>query len=352
VRLQNVETRRQKHYAAGDYQSMRHLLRFLPAALLIIAGVADAQWTWTPQTGRFVNIKRMPKETAELQIEYARSLLLNGDYRKAFRETDKFIQFYGNDPLSDENLFIRGEIQMAQGRWMEGAKTFQQLIAAYPNTSRYEESIAKQYEIGDRYYQRGELKSKKWMPLFRKRPYKRAAEVYTMVVDNQPFTPQAAEAQYKIGLCHYANKEYLDAAFEYRRVVEDYSASDWIDEASHGLAMCYYRASLPSPYDQTPSELTVTAIDDFATRFPQDDRLGELQEKRREMRESIASQRLETARIYERRREYPAAKMYYELLTRDFSDTQAAEAATTWLNENAGVLHVGDKYKEGIRSSL
>jgi len=70
------------------------------------------------------------------------------------------------------------------------------------------------------------------------------------------------------------------------------------------------------------------------------------------MRESIAQQRLETARFYEKRREFPAAKLYYEMLANDFSDTTASEAAVSWLAEHAGVKHVGDKYAEGIRSSL
>jgi outer membrane protein assembly factor BamD len=331
---------------------MRNSTRLLAIVLILFTGFAQAQWTWTPQTGRFVNLKRMPKETPELQLEYARSLMLSGDYRKALRESDKFIEFYGDDKLADENQFLRGEIQVAQGDRMEAAQSFQQLIAAHPDSGRYQEAVRNQYDIGDYYYARGEsLSGKKWH-LFRNRPYKRAAEVYTMVVDNQPFAPVAAEAQYKIGLCHYARKQYIDAAFEYRRVVEDYSGSDWVNDASFGLAMCYFKASLPPAYDQKPSEMAVAAIDDFVSRFPSDERVAELKEKRVKMRESIAKQCLETARFYERRREFPAAKLYYEQLARDFADTEAATAATAWLEENNAVLHAGDKYAKGVRSTL
>ncbi len=327
---------------------MRQLICFFAVAALLAAGSVQAQWTWTPQTGRFVNLKRMPKETAELQLEYARSLMLSGDYRKALRESEKFSEYYGTDELADDNQFLRGEILKAQGNYMEASSAFQQLIAAYPDSDRYDASVENQYDIGDRYYQRGEqLAGKKWR-LFRNRPYKRAADVYSMVVDNQPFSPAAAEAQYKIGLCHYARKQYIDAAFEYRRVVEDYSDSDWVNEASFGLAMCYYNAALSPAYDQTPSELAVTAIDDFAARFPEDGRTAELKEKRTEMRESIAAQRLETARFYERRREFPAAKLYYELLAKEFPDTESGAEALSWLENNSGVIHAGDKYESGM----
>ena len=330
---------------------MRTSLKLVAFALVLGWAVsAQAQWTWTPQTGRFVNMKRMPKETAELQIEHTRGLMVEGNYRKAMRETEKFVEFYGKDPLADENQFLRAEILFAQGKLMDAAKAYQQLLAGYPNTKRYQEAIKRQYEIGDQYYEKGLKKIEKHWAFFKKRPLKHAAEVYAMVVENQPFTAEAAEAQYKIGLSHYARKEYTEAAFEYRRVVEDYSGSDWVDEACYGLAMCYYKGSLRPAYDQTPSQMAIDAIDDFAVRYPQDERVADLKAKRGEMRESIANQRLATARFYEKRREFSSARIYYELLAKDYSDTGAAQTAKEWLDKNAGVTHVGMKYgKQGAK---
>ena len=90
--------------------------------------------------------------------------------------------------------------------------------------------------------------------------------------------------------------------------------------------------------------MAVDAIDDFATRYPQDARVADLKAKRGEMRESIANQRLATARFYEKRRQYSSARIYYEMLEKDFSDTGAAQTAKAWLDNNAAVTHVGMKY--------
>src|SRR5690606_5743898 len=149
--------------------------------------------------------------------------------------------------------------------YMDAAKEFQQVITGYPESDLFDDVFEKQYEIGDRIYALGEkrMTDAEWYKFrfFRKKPFKQAIEVYSMVIDNQPFTAAAAEEQYKIGLCHYTRKEYQEAAFEYRRVVEDYAGSDWVDEAAYGLAMCYYKQSLPPDYDQSPSYLTVDAIE-------------------------------------------------------------------------------------------
>lgn len=301
------------------------------AVALSVTWVAEAQWTWTPQTGRWVNLKRMPKETAELQIEYARTLLVQGDLKKALRETEKFVEFYANDPLADQNQFLRGEIRMAQGQWMDAAKEFQQVISGYPNTAMYDKAIAKQYEIGDKLYEKGQNQIKKRWAIYRKRPLKRAVEVYTMVVDNQPFTAAAAEAQYKIGLCHYTRKEFTEAAYEYQRVVEDYAASDWVDDACYGLVMCYYDGSLPADYDQSASQMAIDSIDHFLEKYADDARSADLKEKRQEMRNRIAAQRLRNAKFYEKRREFESARICYQVIATDFADTSSAAEAQQWI---------------------
>ena len=309
----------------------------LLAAVTLLLGIstaAQAQWTWTPETGRWVNVKRLPKETAELQLEYARGLLVAGDYKKAMRETDKFENYYLDSDMADDNQFLRGEIRMAQGKQEDAAKEFQRVVASYPDSELFDKVVEKQYEIGDYFYEKGQRRSEKRYVLFRHAPYKKAIDVYTTVIDNQPFTGAAAEAQYKLGLCHFARKEYVEAAYEYRRVIEDYSASDWVDEASSGLADTYYTSSLPPENDQSPSKLAVDAIDDFKDRFPSDERVADLNDKRVEMRDRIAKQRLQTAKFYEKRRQFTAARLCYEVVVDDFSDTSSAEAAKTWLEAN------------------
>lgn len=316
---------------------------FLVAVLLFSVG-AEAQWRWTPQTGRFVNIKRLPKETAELQVEYARTLMVQGRSKEAWRETGKFRDFYGDTDQADDNQFLRGEIRLNQGSHKSAAKEFQQVVVDFPDTDLYDAVIGKQYEVGDALFDLGTQKAKaheartwkrlgiRWGP-FRGRPFRRAIDVYSMVIDNQPFTQEAAEAQYKVGLCHFARDEYVEAAYEYSRVIEDYMDSEWVADASYGLARCYERSAMPPDYDQAPSLLAIDAIDTFAVRFPDDDRTGELVVVRARMREDIAEQRLRTAQFYERRRLFDAARVYHEVIVEQFEETEAALKSQEWLEQ-------------------
>lgn len=326
--------------------SMPHLVSravLAAVALCLLAPVAGAQWLWSPQTGRFIDIDRLPKETAELQVEFARSLLLEGRYRQALRETVKFEDFYGDSEFADENQFLRGEIFQAQGSYRRAANEYQMVWSNYPSSDRLQDVIARQYEIADYFYDRGVARQDdRWRP-FKGRPFKRAIDIYNLVISNERFTDKAAQARYRIGECYFAREEYLDAALEYRRVLEDYPNSEWVDEASHSLAVTYYNSSLPPAYDQAPSQLAIDAIDEFKARFPADERNADLAGKRTEMRESIARQRLETARFYERRRRFEAALISYEVVVAQYGDTEAASAAQSWLNDNAARIRAGER---------
>lgn len=325
---------------------LQGLLVVLVAGLAIVApSLCEAQFVWTPETGRFINMKRLPKETAELQVEYARTLLVQGNPKGALSETTKFSEFYADSEYADENQFLRGEIRLSQGSHMDAAKEFQQVIANYPDSELFNQVIDRQYEVGDTLFRIGEEKAadsdkRKWyklglkISLFGNRPFKRAIDVFEMVIENEPFTDAAAQAQYKIGLSHFAREEYIEAAFEYRSVIEDYPDSSWVDDASFGLAQTYRRASLEPFYDQAPSELAIDATEEFFARYPGDERGEELAGLKEEMREKIAEQRMLSARFYEKRRMENSARIYYEVVAEEFSNTYAALEAKRWLEEN------------------
>ena len=323
----------------------RSVTAFVLTTVVLAPVVAHGQWTWTPQTGRFINLKNLPKETPELQIEFARGLMIDGKYKQALGETGKFNRYYGDTERADENQFLRGEIKMAQGELVEAADEFQVVLSSYPDSQYFDAVIVKQYEIGDSLFEKGRVSleakadrrwyKSRWNP-FRKRPFKKAIEVYSLVRDNQPFTDEAAQAQYKIGLSHFTREQYMEAGLEYRQLLDVYPNSEYVREASFGLVQTYHELSLSPDYDQDPSQLTIDRIDDFTAQFSRDERLEELAQIRAEMTENIAQQRLQTAKFYERRRLFLSAHISYQALMDQYPDTEAGRTAQEWLSQHAG----------------
>ncbi len=325
---------------------MRMRLAGLGAIFVLLGALpCAAQWTWTPEVGRLVNLKRLPKETPELQVEYARSLLVGGQHSQAFNETKKFRDFYSDSDWADDNQMLRGDIRFGEESYLKSAEEYQLVISGYPESELYDDVIRQQYAVGDTLFEIGQKRAKRvndapaWrldkkLTFFKYRPMKKAIEVYNMVIDNQPFTDTAAEAQFKVGLCYFAREEYVEAAFEYRRVLEDYSSSEWVQEALYGLASSYEMGSHSPEYDQAPSQLTVDMIAQFERQFPDDPRVGEMREVSAQMTENMAQHHLITAKHYEKRSKPVAARMMYELLYEEYGHTEAGETARSWLEEH------------------
>ena len=160
--------------------------------------------------------------------------------------------------------------------------------------------------------------------------------MYSLVLDNQRFTDAAARAQYRIGLSHFTREQYLDASFEYRQVLEMYPNSEYVRDASYGLVRTYQELSLDPDYDQEPSQLTMNRIVDFASQFPGDDRLEELEQVSAEMEGNIARQRLQTAKFYERRRLFLSAHISYRAVAEQYPGTESGREAEEWLGHRAG----------------
>jgi len=304
---------------------------------------AFAQWTWTPETGRLINLKNLPKETAELQLEYGRSLLGENDLDRALTATEKFQEYYSDSEFSDRNQFLRGQIRVAEEKYEKAAEEFQVVVSSYPESDLYDQVITEQYGIGDMLFDRGSerleyYRTRPWYRIdqklkpFKRKHIKQATSVYTMVIDNQPFTAEAAQAQYKLGLCQMAQERYEEAAFEFSRVLEDYSGSNWVKEAAFGLADCYTLGSHSPEYDQSPSQLAINTIDQLKKRYSTDSRIDDLQATRGEMVEKIAEQRYLVAISYERANQPFAARLGCEVLLDEYPNTEAARKAQEWLD--------------------
>jgi TolA-binding protein len=322
-----------------------HVASSIALLVCLVASSTWAQWTWTPETGRLVNLKNLPKETAELQLEHGRSLLVANDFDLAIRATEKFQEYYTDDPMADKNQYLRGEIRLAQEKYEDAAEEFQVVVASYPESTLYNQVIDEQYKIGDMLFERGRerlehYRDQRWYRLdktlkpFKRKPLKQATNVYTMVIDNQPFTAEAAQAQYKLGLCQLAQERYEEAAFEFSRVLEDYAGSNWVKEAAFGLADCYNLGSHAPEYDQSPSQLAINTIDELARLYTSDARIEDLQGVRAEMVEKIAEQRYQTAEAYDRAKQPFAARLGFEVILDKYPNTEAARKAQDWLDAN------------------
>jgi len=292
----------------------------------LFMSTAGAVWVWTPQTGKWVNPKNQPKETAEAQLEYANQLRLAKEYDEALAEYGKLFRFYPDSELCPQAQFQIGELFEAKGDYMRANNEYQKVVANWSTSDLFGKVIEKQYELADRFYQQ-ELDRRDKFALFRGRNLRRAISIYDQVIKNAPFGPAAARAQYRKAECYFASGQYLEATYEYQKVLDEYPASEWSGQAMYGLAMCFYKQALPAEYDQTIARKAIEQFDTFARMYPDDPKINSATTKIKELREEIARQQLVIAAFYERTQKPDSARVYYRSVIAAFPATQAASQA-------------------------
>jgi outer membrane protein assembly factor BamD len=313
----------------------RGSFRILAAAVLVLAltcTTAHAQWTWTPEVGRWINPKRQPRETPALQFQYAEELLAAGKTEKAVAEYEKLLRFFPASNYCDLAQYSIGRALEAQGDYEEAVKAYQTVIDDYPNTKLFDNVLEKQRRIGDHYFELGVKRQEKFT-IFHGGNFEKAIKTYRQVIDNQPFTEFSAAAQYRIGLSYFKMERYEEAAAEFQKVIDFYPTSEWSAEAAFGTADSKFCMALPYEYDKTASEEATAKFRSFLKSYPDSTRADEAKEKIQALRHMAARHEYEIGDYYYRNMRYASARVYFDSVARDYSETKWAEKASEKLGK-------------------
>ena len=299
------------------------------------AAPAFAGWIWTPESGRWVNPGNQPKESASLQFQYAEELLEQKKYEEAVREFQRLHSHFPTSSYADLAQFSIGRAYQAAGEWDDAAKAYQKTIDDFPDTRLFDRVITKQYELASKYYERAVKREeeKGMMPnlgeLFSdENDFDRAIEVYQAVVNNQPFTEAAAEAQYRIGLCHVKKEEYPSAIEAYETVLDLYPGSPWAAEAAFGAAEAQFDQSRPAVYDQTAVQEATERFDLYLRRYDDEERRAQVEEMMHQLADHRAEHEFRIAEWYHRQHKFQSARLYYEQVLKAHPDTEWAERSS------------------------
>ncbi|MBI4831661.1 MAG: outer membrane protein assembly factor BamD [Candidatus Lindowbacteria bacterium] len=293
------------------------------AVLLVCGTTAQAAWIWTPETGRWFNPERQPRETAALQFQYAEELFTKDDPEKAVEEYKKVLRYFPESNYCDLAQYSIGRALEADGEYEDAVKEYQKVIDEYPNTQLFSHVLEKQRKIADHFFDLGVQNEERFI-LFRGSNFDKAINTYRQVIDNQPFTGFSAEAQYRIGLCYMKLELYDEASAEFQKVIDYYPASKWTAESAYGTAECKYAQLLPEEYDKTAADEAIQKYRYFLKAYPESDHADEARKKLEELRETAAEHEFRIGMYYHRNMKYDSARLYFDSIISEYPDTKCA----------------------------
>ncbi len=274
-------------------------------------------WIWTPKTGKWVNPKTTAKASPKEQFEFAKGQYDIKQYEDAKREFKKLLRVFPKSAEAPEAQYYLGLIEEATGSPYEAYQAYQKVIDKYPFSGRITEIIEREYKIAEEFMS-GEKRKAMGLALPVENP---AIEIFTKVVENSTYGPLAAKAEYKLGLVLKGLGRFYEAEEAFNKVITSYPESEWVEASKFQIASCRAAVSKGPGYDQGAAQEAKEKFQAFIKEHPDAELSNTAEKNISQIREKEAENNYNIGRFYEKQKAYQAAKIYYNDVVKNYSDS-------------------------------
>ena len=148
-----------------------------------------------------------------------------------------------------------------------------------------------------------------------------ASEHFQRLVSNFPGSQRVTQSQYMLAESYFCSQDYVNAAFEYQRLIDIYPASDWASEAQFKIGESFFEQMRRPELDQKETYEALTAFRNFIEDNPSSPLVETARERVRSCRENLAEKIYLGAYLYQKQGYAEAARMSFQDVLRDYSDT-------------------------------
>jgi TolA-binding protein len=244
--------------------------------------------------------------------------------------------------LEEDAFFMLGESHFFADRYPKAHEAYEQLLKRYEYSRYLDRSVAREFAIG-RFWEQYDRAEPHW-PLTanftdKTRPWfdtwGHGLKCYEHVRLNDPTGPLADDALMAAGNANFLAHRYEEASFNYDTLRKEYPKSEHQLKA-HLLAIEAKQHVYQGPlYDATALKEAGEVADSALLRFGT--QLGDEKARVIDAKNKVVEQRAErdwmVGQFYERKKQFGAARIYYNSVVQDYPQTQVAAAARQRLEE-------------------
>jgi len=253
-----------------------------------------------------------------------------GDVKDAIaRIKDDFPQHAG----PDLELFAMGELEFWNDRYAKAMVKYEKLMKDHPTSEFAGAAMDREFEIATAYLA-GRRKSV--LGLFHIRGYAEGVEIMERLSDRTGLDePNSIGLKAAIAVAeHYeAREKYIEAYLKWSEIASYWEMGPIGKKAILRMAEDNFAAYNQPPEKRQPlldaSKLTTakTYYERFALRYPEDAAKHDIPAKIKRIDEQMAYKQYTIGRYYQRIRRLEAANLYYDMVTGNWPDTEAAQMA-------------------------
>jgi outer membrane protein assembly factor BamD len=201
------------------------------------------------------------------------------------------------------------------------------LIVALPACSWFQKEEIIPDDPADKLYNEG------LYLLNNKRDYKRAAKKFEEVDRQHPYSEWARKALLMSAYAHYEGTEYEDSVTAAKRYVTLHPGSPDAPYAQFLIGSSYFDQIPDISRDQQRTQKAMEALDEVIRKYPNTEYAIAAKKKLEVARDQLAGKEMDTARFYQKRRDYTAAINRFKVVITQYQTTRHVEEALMRLTE-------------------
>ena len=282
---------------------------------------------------------------AKLQASGSKASEYKKEYRKAGDLYLTAAKRFPGSSIEQDALFRAGESFFFADNYDKANEAYENLIQKYGGSRLVDKAEARRFAIAQYWAELQEVSPDHlWSYNFTnpERPARdtggHARRVFNNIRLEDPTGKLADDATLALGNAYFRNGSYIDAADTYEDLRKAYPGSQHVFTASMLEIQSRLRAYRGPAYDGTGIEKADRLMQSVVEQFPEQVQAQRTaaDELAAEIRYQLADREMYLARLYDRRQENRAARLYYGKVVSQYSDTILAEEAREKLAELQG----------------
>jgi outer membrane protein assembly factor BamD len=162
---------------------------------------------------------------------------------------------------------------------------------------------------------------------------KEASRKFDAIDRQHPYSEYARRSMVMGAFANYRQGNYDDAINSAKRYVTLYSSTPDAAYAQYIIGLCYFRQIRDVTQDQKESRRAIEAMQEVIDRWPDSEYVEDAKQKIRFARDQLAGKEMQVGRYYLERREYIAGIKRFRYVVEQYSNTRHVEEALARLTE-------------------
>lgn len=282
--------------------------------------------TWRLEQGqKWEPVATKDKDAYLLAVARTEKLVKRGEHKLLAEEWEQLKDKFANIEAEDLDMFIKAEILFCKGKFYKAAYTYAKFLdAEYYDSALYQAALERRFHIGQAYL--GGRK-KRVLLFFEIRGYAEGVKIMDRISERAADRPIGLQAALQVAKYYERRNKWQEAYLKWSEISWQWQNKPIAKDALLAMARCKHAAYRGPRFNAAHLRSARTYYEDFALRYAQDaEELG-IDEILDTIDEEMANKQLTIARYYDRTGKQRPANLYYDMVIRNWPETEAARRA-------------------------